>query len=161
MTRYEEKEEMISPGTTPDDLCADAGTHIPRSPLERQVTRYGCPYCGRSRSKRSTIASHMARCWKNPRARTCGTCEHHIPRSKGEAPDFWSGYPGSPPEPRACAADVDNDLEMPRACAQWEDALASDDHILRASEAVPHSADDASGRDKKPSTPRLTEGRQA
>ncbi len=44
-------------------------------PERIQVTRWRCPHCGRSRSSRSATVAHMARCWHNPGARSCKTCE--------------------------------------------------------------------------------------
>lgn len=100
----------------PELPCADAQE---RSPIERRVLRYSCPYCGRSRSKANVIASHMFRCWKNPSARRCGTCEHHLPPEPPESPDWITGYPGYPGSPRSCEAGVENGEAMPFECAAW------------------------------------------
>lgn len=102
-----------------DQPCADAGSDIPRSPIERRVTRYACPYCGKSRSKCGTVAQHMWSCWRNPAARTCGTCDHEHPPERGEPADYYTGYPGSPSYPRSCGVGIDNAVAMPRACEGW------------------------------------------
>jgi len=87
--------------------------------IEKRVTRYSCPHCGRSRSKRKAVADHMFSCWKNPAAKSCGSCEHHLPPEKGERACWLSGYPGSPDHPRSCDVGVDNAEAMPRQCVRW------------------------------------------
>lgn len=89
--------------------------------LVKTVKRYGCPHCRRWRSSEPRTQSHMARCWKNPDARSCGSCVNHLPPTKGENAEWNTGYPGSPPEPRSCDADIDNNTYgMPRDCPSWE-----------------------------------------
>jgi len=35
-------------------------------PIATKVTRYRCPFCRRSRSRRPAVVGHMAHCFKNP-----------------------------------------------------------------------------------------------
>lgn len=58
-------------------------------PVRVQVTRWRCPHCGRSHSGRTRAQAHMARCWRNPAARSCKTCAHFQP-----AIDDCPGTPG-------------------------------------------------------------------
>jgi hypothetical protein len=103
-----------------EERAAAPSQHPSALPIaERQVTRYSCPYCRRSRSKRRAVADHMFSCWKNPSAKSCGSCEHHLPSEKGESAEWSSGYPGSPGHPRACGLGIDNAEAMPRQCPSW------------------------------------------
>lgn len=45
-------------------------------PIRKPVVRWQCPHCSRTRAKRQAIAEHIARCWHNPDARSCFTCDH-------------------------------------------------------------------------------------
>lgn len=45
-------------------------------PIVIRVTRYRCPFCRRSHSRRDGIRGHIKGCWHNPAARACGTCRH-------------------------------------------------------------------------------------
>lgn len=58
-------------------------------PVKVQVTRWRCPFCGRSHSGRGRAREHMARCWFNPAARSCKTCVQFQP-----AIDDCPGTPG-------------------------------------------------------------------
>jgi hypothetical protein len=60
-------------------------------PIPVKVTRYRCPFCPRTRSSKTQMRKHIGRCWENPDAKGCKTCEHYEP---GEAGDFATGYPG-------------------------------------------------------------------
>lgn len=47
-------------------------------PMPVVVTRHQCPHCRRyTRADPKRVEWHMARCFKNPGARTCKTCAHH------------------------------------------------------------------------------------
>ena len=77
-------------------------------PIAVRVTRYQCPPCGRTHSSKRRAVEHIGRCWYNPGARGCKTCQHYNQFVPGD-PD--TGYPG---EPESCAAGVD--LAGRRAC---------------------------------------------
>jgi hypothetical protein len=47
------------------------------------AVRWRCPHCQRSRSSKKAITEHMARCWWNPDAKGCKTCEHYYPGDNG------------------------------------------------------------------------------
>ncbi len=47
-------------------------------PVAIRVTRYRCPFCKNSSSRKAGIRPHIGRCWYNPDARACGTCRHCI-----------------------------------------------------------------------------------
>lgn len=51
---------------------------VPLTPISIVVTRYVCPYCHRSRSRRKPCQDHMERCWKNPALRGCKTCVNFV-----------------------------------------------------------------------------------
>lgn len=56
------------------------------------VTRHQCPHCRRyTRAKRERVEEHMPRCWQNPVARGCKTCQH-FDQDPGGEPCF----PGRP-----------------------------------------------------------------
>jgi hypothetical protein len=60
---------------TPLDLAAQLA-----EPIACQTIRYRCPFCRRfSRSRKSAVADHMARCWLNPAVRACKTGAHFQP----------------------------------------------------------------------------------
>lgn len=48
-------------------------------PIPVRVLRYKCPHCSRSASRPGRTREHMARCWSNPEAHGCKTCEHFEP----------------------------------------------------------------------------------
>jgi hypothetical protein len=52
------------------------GRPSPNTPIRKTVVRWQCPHCPRSASSRPRISEHVARCWSNPDARSCKTCEH-------------------------------------------------------------------------------------
>jgi hypothetical protein len=54
---------------------------VDEEPVRVQVTRWRCPFCGRSHSGRSRARAHIARCWLNPGARSCKTCLNYEPES--------------------------------------------------------------------------------
>lgn len=46
-------------------------------PISFRTTRYRCPYCPRTSSSKARSRQHTARCWCNPAAMGCKTCEHY------------------------------------------------------------------------------------
>lgn len=86
-------------------------------PLVLQVTRYKCPFCTRSRSKRDAITAHIARCWYNPQARSCKTCVHYEAREDGP-------YPEHPGFPETCGAERDLNAGLVTGCTSYEPAAA-------------------------------------
>lgn len=65
--------------------------------IRLKVVRYQCPHCSRTHSKKAAAEAHIARCWRNPAARSCKTCRHYIPECEGP-------YPQHPPFPEECEA---------------------------------------------------------
>lgn len=45
-------------------------------PIPFTTTRYRCPTCPRTASSKARMVGHIGRCWLNPEARGCKTCEH-------------------------------------------------------------------------------------
>jgi len=64
--------------------------------IRLKVVRYQCPHCHRTHSKKQAAEQHIARCWNNPAAHACKTCEHYTPAD----PD--SPYPEHPGWPEQC-----------------------------------------------------------
>lgn len=56
-----------------------------------KATRYQCPHCRATRAKSQAAERHIARCFKNPRAKSCKTCALFQPAENG---DYDTGYPG-------------------------------------------------------------------
>lgn len=94
-------------------------------PLELHVTRYKCPHCPKSYSKKPTTIEHIGRCWLNPSARSCKTCEHRV------EPDY--DYGANSPED--CSVGVELPLHprnngnpefrtLPVHCPKWEPAVS-------------------------------------
>ena len=54
------------------------------APVPVMVQRYECPFCKRRRSVRKATAVHIARCWLNPAAKACKTCEHFTDVPSGD-----------------------------------------------------------------------------
>lgn len=52
-------------------------------PIPIRVTRYQCPDCRRTHSKKAAATAHIARCWHNPNNRGCKTCAHYEPAGNG------------------------------------------------------------------------------
>lgn len=48
-------------------------------PIPVRVTRYRCPFCARSHASKARAVTHIGRCWDNPEAHGCKTCEHFQP----------------------------------------------------------------------------------
>lgn len=62
-------------------------------PIEFMQRRWKCPHCSRSRTRRTAIEEHIARCWRNPDNRTCKTCIFFLPASSSGG--YWC-IPGQP-----------------------------------------------------------------
>lgn len=52
-------------------------------PIAKKVTRYGCPFCRRTRASKKATREHIARCWHNPDVRGCLTCKNYDEGSNG------------------------------------------------------------------------------
>jgi hypothetical protein len=67
---------------------------VDQEPVAIRVTRYRCPFCLKSASRKTGIRPHIEFCWGNPAKRGCGTCKH-----------YDEGYPDTytePGEPACC-----------------------------------------------------------
>jgi hypothetical protein len=83
-----------------------------------RVTRYQCPHCHRTRSTRRAAEAHIARCFKNPEARSCKTCAAYQPP---EGPDYSeSGRPIYPGCAESCHGGVDISGGLKVGCEHWE-----------------------------------------
>lgn len=78
------------------------------APIAFKATRYRCPFCPRTGSSKARVTEHMSRCWTNPEARGCKTCEHFRDGydACGCEPGCNWGNSGEP-IPESCAAGVD------------------------------------------------------
>lgn len=83
-------------------------------PIAIKVTRYRCPHCTRSASKKPAIRDHIGRCWVNPGNRTCRTCS------------AYTRYPAEPDvglftDDEECAheCDLPGDGTPVTKCAKW------------------------------------------
>ncbi|MEV8610200.1 hypothetical protein AB0383_20125 [Amycolatopsis sp. NPDC051373] len=94
-------------------------------PIELQVTRFKCPFCPKSYSKRTPAQAHIDRCWTNPGARSCKTCVHRI------EPDEDYGYVTD----EGCQVGVElPTLEhrvgvvttLPILCPKWEPSVSQE-----------------------------------
>jgi hypothetical protein len=79
------------------------------------VRRYVCPHCHRGRAKESSIYAHLQFCWKNPAAKSCGSCANYCK----EEDRYLSTY-----SPARCAEGVPwdcgtNGLSKPVQCDKW------------------------------------------
>lgn len=83
-------------------------------PIPVVVTRHQCPFCRITRAKRAAIVAHIARCWRNPAARGCKTCEHFEPAD----PD--GPYPEHPGWPEGCAQEHDLTAGLQADCPSWQ-----------------------------------------
>jgi predicted alpha/beta-hydrolase family hydrolase len=79
-----------------------------------RVTRYACPYCHRSRSKRDAAEAHVARCFRNPAAQGCKTCASY---QMAEGGSHLTGYPGCG---ESCEAALDISAGLRTGCELWE-----------------------------------------
>ena len=89
-------------------------------PIAVKVTRYRCPFCRRSWSSRKRAADHIGRCWLNPEARGCKTCEHWQAH-------YWEPIFADTGErvacyelAEACRADVDISAGLRVNCPLWK-----------------------------------------
>jgi hypothetical protein len=83
------------------------------------VTRYQCPHCTRSRSRKSATVEHIARCWHNPAARSCKTCDHYDQGSNGCIDDYYCNCASG----EKCWAGVDlSDGQLRIHCPKWSPA---------------------------------------
>jgi hypothetical protein len=82
-------------------------------PIPVVVTRHQCPYCRRTWSKSAAATAHIARCWHNPAARSCKTCQHFTPA------DSDGPYPEHPGWPEDCEDGRDITAGLPVGCPQW------------------------------------------
>lgn len=94
--------------TTPDP--------VDEEPMRVQVTRWRCPFCGRSHSGRSRARQHIARCWYNPAARSCKTCVHFQEATGGCFNDPYCNCSS----PESCSAGVDVGQALPVGCPLWK-----------------------------------------
>jgi len=100
------------------------GDHVmPAVPIALTVTRYRCPFCTRSRSRKAATVEHISRCWHNPEVRACLTCDHYD--AGGDAcgcePGCNWGNSGHPYHP-SCGANLplgENDRPV-SGCPQWQ-----------------------------------------
>lgn len=84
-------------------------------PVPFTVTRYRCPLCSRTRSSKKAIGEHIARCWLNPAARSCKTCDHYDPGSNG----CWGDPMCNCASGEDCRAGVDLVDGLPINCPKW------------------------------------------
>lgn len=99
------------PSEAPNGLT---GQPIMAEPIAFTVTRYRCPHCTRSGSKKPAIRDHIGRCWANPGNRTCRTCSAY---------ELWPAEPdvGVFHDEQRC----DHSIELPgdgtpvTGCALW------------------------------------------
>lgn len=80
--------------------------------IRLKVVRYQCPHCHRTHSKQAAAEAHIARCWRNPKARACKTCKHFTPAEDGP-------YPEHPGWPEQCEAGVKLLSGLHSGCAEW------------------------------------------
>jgi len=96
-------------------------------PVPFVVTRYRCPVngCGRTRSSKRAITEHIGRCWWNPAAKSCKTCEHYYPGDNGCGENGGCSC-ASGEFCRADAADLgDPKVGLPVGCPAWEEVVES------------------------------------
>jgi hypothetical protein len=89
-------------------------------PLAIRVTRYQCPHCSRTSSKKAAAQAHIGRCWHNPDNRGCKTCTHYEPAGSGA-----QCVPGDQctcnTYPESCAAEAAPDDSIPLTrCPLWQ-----------------------------------------
>lgn len=88
-------------------------------PIPVTVTRYQCPHCRSTRSKKQAAANHIARCWRNPEVRGCKTCIHLTPSEEGP-------FPGHPGWPQGCNEGRDITASLVTDCPYWADTESAD-----------------------------------
>lgn len=89
-------------------------------PIPIRVTRYQCPHCHRTHSKRTAAQAHIGRCWHNPHNRGCKTCEHYQPAGDG-AQCMPGDQCSCNTYPESCNADAGRVLDQPvTGCPLWQ-----------------------------------------
>ena len=85
-------------------------------PIPFVVTSYRCPHCYRTRASKAVTADHMTRCWHNPAAKGCKTCDNYYPGDNG-----CEGDPGcNCASPEFCnIAGIDLNGTLRVHCDQW------------------------------------------
>ena len=83
-----------------------------------KVVRYQCPHCRRTHSKHAAAEAHIARCWNNPAARGCKTCEHFTPA------DSDGPYPEHPGWPEQCEEGRKLLSGLHTGCPLWAPQMA-------------------------------------
>jgi hypothetical protein len=89
-------------------------------PIPVKVTRYLCPYCRRGHSAKARARDHIQRCWDNPGARGCKTCDHFEPYEM----DCWRS--GSGEHPERCRLGIElpaserGGTTLALGCPSWE-----------------------------------------
>ena len=78
-----------------------------------QAVRYQCPHCRRTHSKKAAAEAHIARCWRNPAAHGCKTCELYTPAEPGP-------YPEHPGWPEQCEAGRKLLSGLHSSCPTWQ-----------------------------------------
>ncbi|MFK0182021.1 hypothetical protein ACIQVR_39425 [Streptomyces xanthochromogenes] len=93
----------------------------PLGPVLVRVTRYACPHCSRSRSRKAATAAHIDRCWHNPANRTCKTCEHFDPGGDTCGCEPGCNWGASGPDMPSCNARVPlpADFTPVTNCPEW------------------------------------------
>jgi len=52
----------------------------------RKVWRYYCDHCSRGHWKKQDCAEHEARCYLNPKTKSCATCKAYLPPEDEDHP---------------------------------------------------------------------------
>jgi hypothetical protein len=89
------------------------------APEPVMVKRWRCPFCRRTHSSRARAALHIARCWLNPAARACKTCQHYEYEPDGE-PCFPSRSCDCNQGYERCGRGFDLGGTIRSSCALWE-----------------------------------------
>lgn len=82
-------------------------------PIPVVVTRFQCPHCRITRAKKSAMAAHIARCWRNPAAKSCKTCALFQPFEEGP----YDGHPGFA---AGCGVGWPIDHRLKADCRDWQ-----------------------------------------
>ena len=85
-------------------------TPVQVEPIAKRVSRFYCPFCGKGKWSRSAAVQHLENCWRNPSARSCGTCSH---RGSSDRSAIWCdiGVNWRMPE--------GEDTKIIRQCESW------------------------------------------
>lgn len=92
------------------------------APITLTVTRYRCPFCTRSRSRKATTEQHVARCWRNPETRSCLTCEHYDAGGDACGCEPGCNWGASGPVPPSCGVGLPlgENSQPVSCCPQWQ-----------------------------------------